>query len=99
MKLRQHRGGLSDSMATVIEIAPNRACLAAAINGELAEFGISVQESAVHVDAYRRDDRIGWDTHIVTVDGYGMYGFTDGPLAENDIVGPVGATPAKQGKA
>jgi peptidoglycan hydrolase-like protein with peptidoglycan-binding domain len=26
------------------------------------------------------DYRIGWDTHIVTVDGYGVYGFTDGPV-------------------
>lgn len=26
------------------------------------------------------DERIGWNTHIVYLPGYGVLGFTDGPL-------------------
>jgi hypothetical protein len=25
------------------------------------------------------DKRCGWDTYIVTIEGYGVMGFTDGP--------------------
>lgn len=82
MKLRQHRGQLANSMATVIEIAPYRSSLALAVNDEMAEFGFAVAEEAIHVEHCGRDDRNGWDTHIVTIDGYGVYGFVDGPLEE-----------------
>lgn len=34
---------------------------------------------AISVKPYGFDSRIGWDTHMVTIDGNAV-GFTDGPL-------------------
>ncbi len=36
--------------------------------------------SGLTIAPYCFDDRIGWDTYIVTVPGYGVLGMTDGPL-------------------
>jgi hypothetical protein len=35
----------------------------------------------VSVKPYVFDKRINWDTHIVEIQGLGVYGFTDGPLS------------------
>jgi hypothetical protein len=49
------------------------------INRDLADFGVAVDAAKVHVEPYVFDDRINWDTHLVTIDGYGVWGMTDGP--------------------
>lgn len=79
MKLREHRGLLADSMKTVVEIDPTIESLANAIQNSLHDF-LCVDKDKIKVKPYVYDDRIKWDTHIVTIDGYGVYGFTDGPL-------------------
>ena len=76
---REHRGSLSDSMATVVPLS-SHAELVALVAAQLAPFGVLVKPSAVHVKPYCYDARIGWDTYIVTIDGYGVWGMTDGPL-------------------
>lgn len=72
MKYRQHKGGLSESMATVRDIAATRQAMFDAL-------GLDATAS-LDVKPYGYDSRIGWDTHIVTVEGYGVVGFTDGPV-------------------
>jgi hypothetical protein len=75
MKYREHRGGLADSMKTVREIQPSLGALAIALK---------VPPSAITVNKYGDyDKRIGWDTHIVCVNG-SPTGFTDGPVTDAD---------------
>jgi hypothetical protein len=38
----------------------------------------AVTRETVHIHPYGYDPRIGWDTHMVTLDGYGVLGFTNG---------------------
>ena len=82
MKLREHRGGLAESMATVVEIEPTLGAVVARVRQVLAPWGVKIKKREVKVAPYCFDDRIGWDTHVVTVEGYGVFGFTDGPVAD-----------------
>jgi hypothetical protein len=82
MKFREHRGGLAESMQTVVEVADHAALLAHI--RKLAELWPTfppVNEKTVQIKPYGYDARIGWHTHIVTLDNYGVLGFTDGPVA------------------
>lgn len=80
MRFREHRGGLAESMATEVELA-GRDALVVHVRALLELWGICVRDCAVHVEPYAYDERVGWDTYIVTLDGYGVVGFTDGPSA------------------
>lgn len=76
MKYRPHRGMLAESMAETREF-PSRAALVEHIRQELADFSVPVLDEHLHIKPYGYDERIDWDTHIVTLDGYGVLGFTD----------------------
>ena len=90
MKLRQHTGSLAASMATTIEIEPSIDALADTIRSTLDQYGIDAL-GPVHVEPYGGiDARTGWDTHIVIVDGYGVYGFTDGAVSGRPVACLVG---------
>lgn len=83
MKLRRHRGSYDESMATVVEIEPTRsALLQAIVESEEGLETESLTESMISVDHYGFESKSGWDAHLVTVRGWGIYGFTDGPLEE-----------------
>lgn len=92
MKLRQHRGGFEESMQTVIEIEPTKAAVLQAIKDlSLIGFPTATNPDQVTVEPYTfgayndsYDPRNGWNTHIVTVEGWGVFGFTDGPLNPAD---------------
>jgi len=70
IKFREHRGTLDDAMKTVVELDATLPALAAFLK---------VKPKQLQVKKYVYDDRIGWDTYIVTVDGQAV-GFTDGPV-------------------
>ena len=81
MHFRQHRGSLEDSMTTLVHLK-NRDELIGYIKGLLWEYPTAppVTDETVEVKFYMGDPRIGWtQLHIVTLDGYGVLGFTDGP--------------------
>lgn len=80
MKFREHRGGLAEAMDTVIEVV-DRDALLKHVQEILSSWPDSppVTAATLQVIPYCYDDRIGWDTHIVTLDKYGVIGFTDGP--------------------
>lgn len=81
-KFREHRGGYDDAMRTVIELADHPA-LVKHVRSLLSSFNLGFYSSGeVHVTKYGYgiDPRNGWDTHIVTLDRYGVMGFTDGPV-------------------
>lgn len=82
MKIRQHRGGLAESMETLAEIEPTVAAVRQYLKERRA--GGFVTSLPIKVVPYGKgpDTRIGWDqTYIVLVNDL-PYGFTDGPLQE-----------------
>lgn len=81
MKIRLHRGGLKESMGTVADIEPTKYAVAEYVSSVLHSTERVIPDE-VHVDKYGEgiDYRIGWDTHIVSIDGIGVVGFTDGKL-------------------
>ena len=84
MKFRQHRGGLAESMETVVEIK-NRDELVGYLRGILWQWPTAppVSDETIEVRPYADgggDDRIGWKkVYIVTLKDYGVLGWTDGP--------------------
>lgn len=79
MKFREHRGSLAAAMESVIEVA-DRPALVRHLQALLEPWGRTVVDSDVEIEPYGHDDRIGWDTHIVKLRGYGVVGFTNGAL-------------------
>lgn len=72
LRIRHHRGGLEESLATTSTIPATIAAV--------AQF-VQADPSSVTVEKYGAgvDDRCGWDTHVVSVDGRAC-AFTDGPV-------------------
>lgn len=81
MKIREHRGLLADAMSTCKEIEPTMKAVIDQVLSSLPCF-LHIKPEDIHVKPYGYDKRIEWDTHIVIVDGYGVYGFTDGMPSE-----------------
>ena len=79
MKLRLYRGGLAESMATIVEIEPTMEALLQEVRKEMANV-ISFPDSALTIKPYGFDSRTNWNTYIVEIQSFGVYGFTDGPL-------------------
>lgn len=78
---RDHRGGLADAMKTVVSVN-DRAELIAHLSKTIPS---NFDLSTIHISAYPEegrnyDARIGWHTYIVELPGFGVLGFTDGPL-------------------
>ena len=78
---RPHRGLLADAMAEVEEIKtlPD---MVEKIKRDLEPYAHNyvINENTVKVEPYGYDDRINWDTYIVTLKDYGVIGFTNGNL-------------------
>jgi len=77
--IRNHRGGLDESLQTVREVG-DRVELLEIIRKELRPFGVSLEPEALHIEPYGYDGRIDWDTYLITIDGYGVWGMSKGPL-------------------
>jgi hypothetical protein len=82
MKLRQHMGVYSESMATTVEIEPTRQALLQAIldSGMTGVPDPLIEDHLGVTPGMGRDSRNGWNTHIVTIKDWGVYGYTDGPV-------------------
>ncbi len=78
MKFRPQRGGLAEAMREVVEL-DNLEQLKHHIRN-MYHLGCGSKLGVVKVEKYGSgiDERIGWDTHLVTLDGSPV-GFTDGP--------------------
>jgi len=72
---RYHRGGLTESMATTIEIESKKE-LISILNKNI--FGTDFEN--ITIEPYCFDSRINWDTYIVHLEDYGVIGFTNGEL-------------------
>lgn len=81
MRLRQHKGGYAESMATMVEVEPTRpALLQAILDSGMVGLPESLTEDHLGVTFASVDPRNHWNTHIVTIKDWGVYGYTDGPL-------------------
>lgn len=79
MKFREHRGSLDASMDTQVEV-DNLEELCDYLNDYVSLIDQTIQIDQLKVEPYGFDKRIDWNTHIVTVEGYGVFGFTDGAV-------------------
>lgn len=73
MKFRDHRGGLAESMATLVEIDPTMD----ALKQHLSHRSRTVDAETLQAEPYGPDDRIGWAATFVIRDRHGVLGFTD----------------------
>lgn len=71
---REHRGMLTDSMKTVVELE-SKDDLTKLIHSHYNGCGEDTIGD-IKIEWYAFDDRIGWDTHIVTMKGRAA-GFTN----------------------
>lgn len=76
-KYRDHRGMLDESMDTEQEFD----CKKDFINylqKIVNKYGMdNLDCNKITIEPYGFDDRIGWDTYIVFLGGWGVFGFTD----------------------
>jgi hypothetical protein len=82
MKLRQHKGSYSESMATTVEIEPTyQALLQSILSSGVPDLPNPLTKDHLGVTLVSIDPRNGWKTtHIVTIKDWGVYGYTDGSL-------------------
>ncbi len=77
LKIREHRGGLTESMATVETIEGTKGAVL-----EFLERRFGIRE--LEVQPYGKDPRTGWNLHavmITTGPHQGIHGWTDGPVS------------------
>lgn len=83
MKYRPYKRDLADSMAEMVEV-DGRVGLIRHLRKELSPYPEwdHFSDAAVREQPYYGDDpATGWrDVHIVTIDGYGVVGFIEGPI-------------------
>jgi hypothetical protein len=75
---RPHRGGFDESMALVEEVPT--LCELTNIAGKIVN-GL-VSGGMIRCSHYCFDERNKWNTYIITVDGVGVIGFTNGPIKQ-----------------
>ena len=76
MKFREHRGGLAESMETVVEL-DSRGKFLEYFKHLILKSGFD--GGTLSFSEYGYDKRIGWNTYLVCLEGYGVLGMLDGP--------------------
>lgn len=79
IKFRPHRGDLVESMNEMIEVE-SKSELIDILRKELEKYGIFISDEAVKIEPCGFDNRINWDTYVVTSDGCVVIGYTNGDL-------------------
>jgi hypothetical protein len=77
--VREHRGGLDESMKTVRPVR-DREHLVEIIRESLGLYSKVIEPEQISVEPYVFDSRIGWDTYIIEIKGYGVWGMANGPI-------------------
>ncbi len=81
IKYRDHRGSLAESMETVQEFETGEDL----VDYLKKDSSFPVFIHLVEIKHYCFDKRINWETHIVTVKGFGVMGFTDGKFSKGRL--------------
>lgn len=80
MLYRDHRGGLDESMKTVVDIPATKAALFQHLTRSDGAYLLPDFEIGdIEVRFYAEDERIGWRTYMVTIFGNAI-GYTNGPV-------------------
>ncbi len=89
MRVRESRATLNASLTNVATVA-GRAELVRYIADRLSARGLQVTDDMIHVDHVGYNQQTEWDEYRIVVDGYGLFGFTDGPCPDGpaDILPP-----------
>lgn len=74
MKAREHRGDYAESMATVFEFETKEE-LIKEINTRMESYFGADDIGFIHQGL---DIRNGWDAYLVSIRGYGVFGYTSG---------------------
>jgi len=82
MKLREHRGNWAESMKTQAEIPNTLEALCGYISAKLAPYSVTVRPEDITVRKYPMglQDSSWKGIYIVSVQGYGVFGFISEPL-------------------
>ena len=78
MILSEHRGGGMPRKNNTHRA--DAGCVGNAMQKVLSDYDFVVQKDKVHVKLYHVN-KDGSESYVVTIDGYGVYGFIDGPLS------------------
>lgn len=73
MRVREHRGTLAESLATVFKVE-TKSQLLDEIN---ARSETHFREDDLAITHLGMDERCGWDTYAISLRGYGMFGYCD----------------------
>jgi hypothetical protein len=73
-KFRPHRGSLEEAMQEVVELETAQDLID---HLESQYEHLDASAPTINVEPYGYDNRIDWDTHIVSIAGFGVVGFTD----------------------
>jgi hypothetical protein len=84
-KYRDHRGSLASSMATARDFRSKQE-LIAYLQHSLDVYGGTYDLRTITIEKYGDgiDPRTSWDTHIVTLPGFGVLGFTDRAVVDTE---------------
>lgn len=77
MRVREHRGSLVDSLKTVKEIPATKEDLVDHINNVLGLPGMFFGPGSITIVGQGFDKRIGWDTYLIVVKDFGIFGYCD----------------------
>jgi hypothetical protein len=80
MLFRQHRGNLSESMKTLVELKDKEALVLHCQGLVDLFFTFEPDELTVELSSDKEDARIGWkQTYFVIIKNFGVIGMTDSP--------------------
>lgn len=76
MRVRQHRGTLVESLKTVQQIPATKMDLTNHINKTL-DSPVKFGPGSITLVYQGLDERIGWKSYLIIVDGLGVFGYCD----------------------
>ena len=78
-RYRDHRGMLEDSLATEQRFE-SKAKLIQYLQKKIDKYCVTLDCNNIKIEAFGYDKRCGWDNYIVSLDGWGVFGFIDGDI-------------------
>jgi hypothetical protein len=81
MRVRESRTTINASLTTLANVG-SRAELVRYIADSLFTRGLHVTDDMVHIAHLGYNKQTDWDEHGITVDGFGPFGFADGPCPD-----------------
>ena len=81
MRVRENRATLNASLTMAVTLE-NRAQLIRYVVDRLRSRGVTADERMIHVEHLGFNNRIDWDEYMITVEGFGVFGFIDQPCPD-----------------